>query len=425
VLYRESLLLFDAQTCSANDKAEVADTVAHEIAHQWFGNLVTMDWWDELWLNEGFATWVGAMAVDRLLPEMDYFTTFVANYLVGGMDYDALKSSHPIQVEVYDPAQVQEIFDAISYFKGASVIRMLEAFLGSENFKNGVIEYLKKNSYKNATTIDLWNALSDASGRDVGAMMASWTEKVGFPVVKVVGESFDSKKSELTLDLIQERFIASGDDVNDDTIWSIPINVVSNVSKFSQHSLDTKKGSITIPYSDNGSPFFCFNVDATGFYKTLYTKEQLARLAMALKNDINVISVRDRVTLTDDLVSFAKAGLIDTFTVLETLRQGFRGEDNAIALEAVSSGINQIKDTFYQDEAVVMVINTIIRELFSKRVAEIGFEHAKDDDYQLQKKRSLIIKACAYAGDSEYGDCLTQGDCRIIVEIQKIYRGRP
>ncbi|KAK5280490.1 hypothetical protein LTR40_006276 [Exophiala xenobiotica] len=166
VTYRTTAVLFDEEKSDARFKNRVAYVVAHELAHQWFGNLVTMDWWNELWLNEGFATWVGWLAVDHLHPEWDVWSQFVAEAVQTALELDSLRASHPIEVPVRNALEVDQIFDHISYLKGSSVIRMLSNHLGQEVFLKGVGDYLKVHAYGNARTNDLWAALSAASGQD-------------------------------------------------------------------------------------------------------------------------------------------------------------------------------------------------------------------------------------------------------------------
>ena len=191
VTYRTTAVLFDEKQSDAKYKNRVAYVVAHELAHQWFGNLVTMDWWSELWLNEGFATWVGWLAVDHLYPDHEVWSQFVTEAVQTAQNLDSLRASHPIEVPVRDALEVEQIFDAISYLKGSSVIRMLSGHLGVETFLEGVSAYLKKHAYGgltrlftssianvhtgNATTNDLWAALSQASGKDVHVFMVCST----------------------------------------------------------------------------------------------------------------------------------------------------------------------------------------------------------------------------------------------------------
>jgi len=169
VTYREVDLLIDQKTASGQQKQRVCIVVTHELAHQWFGNLVTMEWWTHLWLNEGFATWVGWLAVDNIFPDWKIWDRFVGEELESALGLDALRSSHPIEVECKSSADVNEIFDAISYSKGASVIRMLAEIIGLEAFQTGLQAYLEQHKYANAESKDLWTALSASSGTDVAA----------------------------------------------------------------------------------------------------------------------------------------------------------------------------------------------------------------------------------------------------------------
>jgi len=204
VTYRETALLIDEKNSTLSGKQRVAYVVAHELAHQWFGNLVTMEWWNNLWLNEGFATWVGNLAVDHLFPSWNIWTGFVTEYFARALSLDGLEHSHPVEVDVANSGQINEIFDAISYCKGASVIRMIAEFLGEADFKKGLHAYLSKHSYKNTVTEDLWTALGTASGKPVALNMNCWTKHIGYPYIKV------SRTTDNQLNITQHRFVASG-----------------------------------------------------------------------------------------------------------------------------------------------------------------------------------------------------------------------
>ena len=167
VTYRTVELLVDPKESRTKAKQSVAYVVCHELAHQWFGNLVTMEWWSELWLKEGFATWVGTLAVDHIFPEWDTWMSFIVGEFDSALLLDSKRASHPIQVPVPRSSEITQIFDAISYSKGASAIRMLSSFIGLETFLKGIRKYLTEHKYGNASTDDLWAALSDASGREV------------------------------------------------------------------------------------------------------------------------------------------------------------------------------------------------------------------------------------------------------------------
>src|SRR3989344_3995235 len=221
ITYRESALLVDAGNSSTQNRQWVALVIAHEIAHQWFGNLVTMEWWTHLWLNEGFASYIESLAVDHIFPKWDIWTQFVYSDLSQAMSLDSLKNTHAIEVEVHHPSEIGEIFDAVSYSKGASVIRMIADYLGEKDFRDGLRHYLKKHHYGNASTKDLWLALEHVSDKPVRSIMDNWTSKPGFPVVIIEN---DRQKIRLT----QSRFFSSSiakKSSKDKTIWKVPINI--------------------------------------------------------------------------------------------------------------------------------------------------------------------------------------------------------
>ena len=154
------------------------------MAHMWFGDLVTMEWWDDLWLNESFASWMGDKAVDHEYPEWDVWTQFVFQDTNRGLSLDGLRNSHPIEAKVENPAEIRELFDAISYSKGGATLRMLEDFLGPDIFQDGLHNYLTKHQYGNARTEDLWNALEKSSGKPVTEIMNTWVKQVGYPYIQ-------------------------------------------------------------------------------------------------------------------------------------------------------------------------------------------------------------------------------------------------
>ena len=214
ITFREIELLFDPEINSSQRQQRIAKVIAHEMAHMWFGDLVTMKWWNDLWLNESFATWIEYKAVDRFFPEWESWKQFLDEVTEGALSLDSMKSSHPIEADVRNPQEIGEIFDLISYNKGGSVIRMLEDFIGEETFRKGLELYMKRHKYGNATTEDLWKALGRASKLDVGAMMSGWTKQAGYPMIEVV-------KKNSALVLSQERFLMEGSDKK--TVWEIPV----------------------------------------------------------------------------------------------------------------------------------------------------------------------------------------------------------
>ncbi|XP_046899629.1 puromycin-sensitive aminopeptidase isoform X5 [Hypomesus transpacificus] len=226
VTYRETALLIDPKNSCSSSRQWVALVVGHELAHQWFGNLVTMEWWTHLWLNEGFASWIEYLCVDHCFPEYDIWTQFVSADYTRALDLDALDNSHPIEVNVGHPSEVDEIFDAISYSKGASVIRMLHNYIGDDDFRKGMNAYLLKFQHKNASTEDLWYCLEQASGKPIAAVMGSWTKQMGFPIIEVDQEQ---QGNDRILKISQKKFCASGPYNGEDCpSWMVPISICTS-----------------------------------------------------------------------------------------------------------------------------------------------------------------------------------------------------
>ncbi len=289
ITYREILLHVDKDT-SIRAKKSVAHVIAHEVAHMWFGDLVTMKWWDDLWLNESFATFMDFKSTDRAYPEWKVWQDFVRTSTSGAMGRDALTKTHPIMAKVHDPEEIEELFDEISYGKGASILRMIEAYIGSENFKNGVAQYLQKFRYSNASGHDLWSSLQEASGTDVSRIMEGWISQEGFPVIKA--SLVDGK---LTLE--QERFLLTGG--TSKQTWPIPVTM--NVDGKTQSLLlDKKKGEVNLPTTPRSLKL---NVDQTGFYVVQYNGKEL--LDLVWKSGLSPL---DRWGLISDAKAFLLSG---------------------------------------------------------------------------------------------------------------------
>jgi len=317
ITYRETALLIDHKNSSIASKQYVANVISHEIAHQWFGNLVTMEWWTHLWLNEGFASYVENLAVDNLFPGWNMWTQFAFFDLNRALSLDALRHTHPIEVEVHHPDEIAEIFDEVSYSKGASIIRMLADYLGEQDFRDGLRVYLKKHSYKNASTIHLWQAFEKVSGKPVARMMKNWTGRGGYPVIRI-------KEVGKKLFLKQHRFLSnpkSAEEIKDKTLWSIPISIMSENGK--ARDLLLEKRQISIPVRAGG--WLKVNVNEPGFFRTAYSPELMERLHGPLKS--RKLSELDRLGLIRDAFSLSEGGVISTVETLK-LADDYRDEDS-------------------------------------------------------------------------------------------------
>jgi tricorn protease interacting factor F2/3 len=256
ITFREIALLVDKDS-SVRMKKQVLDTIAHEVSHQWFGNLVTMKWWDDLWLNESFATFMAAKADAAMFPKWRTWEEFVRLDTAGALIRDSILSTHPIEVKVNAPSEIEEVFDDISYGKGASVIRMLEAYTGEENFMKGVRSYLQKYKYSNAAGVDLWTAIEEASKAQVTHVMSEWIKKPGYPVLSI------SMKGH-RLSIRQERFLLAGK--AEKTLWPVPITMSLNGAS-KKLLMEKEEELIDLP---SGVESIKLNIDQTGFYRVHY-----------------------------------------------------------------------------------------------------------------------------------------------------------
>ncbi|MBF8249400.1 MAG: puromycin-sensitive aminopeptidase-like isoform, partial [Candidatus Levybacteria bacterium] len=318
VTYRETALLVDEELSSTANKQWVALVIAHELAHMWFGNLVTMEWWTHLWLNEGFASYIEYLAVDKIFPSWHIWTQFVYMDHSKALELDGLKNTHPIEVEVDHPSEISEIFDAVSYSKGASIIRMLAHYLGEKVFQKGLQLYLNKHKYSNATTLDLWAALEKVSGKKVKKIMENWTGKPGYPLVRI-----EEKNNKLKL--VQSRFFSSplsAKEISDETLWSIPLDSFL----FSKKSLfiPTPKGWVK------------FNRGETSLIRIQYPTAMLKLLEEPIKN--RKLMPEDRFGLIRDVFMLSQSGHSSTVDALR-LAQVYNQEDNFIVWAQIATDL--------------------------------------------------------------------------------------
>lgn len=397
VTYRTACLLYDEAHSSLKSKQRIAYVICHELAHQWFGNLVTMDWWSDLWLNEGFATWVGWLASDFLFPEWDIWTEFVVDDCQAGLSLDGLRSSHPIEVPVKNPDEIGQIFDSISYSKGASLIRQLVAFLTEDTFRTGLRAYLKKHKYGNARTQDLWASLAEASRQPVDRIMHAWTRVMGYPVLNVQCEEKDGA---LELHLSQSRFLKSGDlkPEEDQTLWSIPLRLGTNKSfeptaKPSDDLMTEKEQIIKV---DADIEYFKFNVQQAGFYRVNYPVNWLERLGEAVA--AGKIPAADRIGMVSDAFALSVAGVLPVTCVLDLLKN-FKDESDFLVWSEISARLSGVLSVWWeQPKEVINNLKAFIVELYREQADKLGFDFAPSDDDKTRLLRPMILGMAAKCG---------------------------
>ncbi|XP_072244139.1 leucyl-cystinyl aminopeptidase [Leuresthes tenuis] len=316
ITFRETSLLVGKES-SPLEKQVVASVIAHELAHQWFGNLVTMSWWSDLWLNEGFATYMQYMSLQTVLPKLDIGNLFLA-VRFRAMDKDALNSSHAVSTEVNTPEQVDEMFDSVSYEKGASILLMLNSsFPGDQQFRKGIIQYLKQFSGLNTETGDLWNSLSQVSTQhqNVSEMMSSWTSQKGFPLVTI------SRKGD-QVTLTQEHFLLTSDNATrTSSLWNIPVTYVNDSCSLAPEcrqmfTLKSKSDTLKLPESVK---WLKLNYRNTGFYIVHYGDEGWHALIEALSTNVSVLTHEDRASLIHNMFALSRLGRVSFRQVLNLL----------------------------------------------------------------------------------------------------------
>ncbi|XP_011497365.1 PREDICTED: aminopeptidase N [Ceratosolen solmsi marchali] len=327
ITYRETALLYQDGVSANGNKQRVAAVVAHELAHQWFGNLVTPSWWTDLWLNEGFASYVENIGIDAVEPSWKALEQFVVHDMQNVFAPDALESSHPITIEVDNPDEINEIFDRISYAKGASIIRMMDHFLTTEVFKRGLTNYLNAKAYKSADQDNLWHTLTKQAHKDevldkditVKQIMDTWTLQTGFPVITVKRNYQDN-----TAVITQERFMLRNHSKKGKSpLWWVPITYTTatklNFNKTKPSTWMKVEKSINLDnVSDDPNEWVIFNLLETGYYRVNYDQKNWQAIIKHLKSEgYKDIPTINRAQLLDDALNLARAGLLDYGTAMD------------------------------------------------------------------------------------------------------------
>ncbi|MDE2590865.1 MAG: M1 family metallopeptidase, partial [Patescibacteria group bacterium] len=385
VTFRESILLIDERRSSSANKQWAALVVAHELAHMWFGNLVTMEWWTHLWLNEGFACYIEYLAINKLFPEWELWKQFAINEHNEALALDSLKNTHPIEVPIENEEKVKEIFDEISYAKGASIIHMLASFLGEEVFRDGLRFYLKKHMYQNAQTEDLWKALAEVSKQDVGEIMRFWTQKPGFPMLSV------AQKGDL-LSISQKRFFATPVSVvKDTTVWKIPLKITTPES---QTPLLIDKKTMEIVQKD--ASWVKCNSEEAAFVRTVYKQKMYEELRPAILD--KTLSPIDRMGIVRDAFSGAKAGFLSTDAALKLL-DSYRNENDYIVWVTMTGYLGSVENIIHEIQGVDEKFYVYARGVFAGIVKKMGWEAKKRESHTDILLRGVVLSAAGRYGD--------------------------
>ena len=395
ITYRETALLVDQSNSSAGTRQRVAEVVAHEMAHMWFGDLVTMEWWDDLWLNESFASWMGTKAVDWAFPEWQMWTQFVNMDTNRALSLDGLKNSHPIEQEVKNPAEVSQLFDAISYSKGASVIRMLEQFLTPETFRQGLQQYISENQYQNARTVDLWSALENESNQPVTSIMETWTGQMGYPVLQV-DRLQDNQNQRIRLS--QRRFVydQSADDEIDRTLWKVPVGISHSAS--SQETtlvLNDNQTDVPLPTPSDTDSWFKVNPSQTGFFRVNYSEEDWDKFIPVIQS--KTLEATDRLGIQNDAYALSRSGLLPVSRFL-ALAEAYKNEDDASVWSDLASNLRDV-ETLIADQAYHNNYRKFALEIFTSKASLIGWDQKQGEGHLDALLRSTVLSQAGNYGD--------------------------
>ncbi len=380
ITFREHGLLLDPQNTSIQGQQYIAMVVAHELAHQWFGNLVTMRWWTDLWLNEGFASWIEYLAVDTLFPEWQMWTQFLVDEQHPALMSDALEHTHPVVVPVDNPSDIRTIFDVISYGKGASVIQMLHEYLGKEAFRDGLRLYLDRHQYNNTDTVDLWDALETISGKPVKQFMSAWTEKAGYPLLI-------ADVNEHHVQLSQHRFFSNKrrQPKTSQDVWPIPL--LTHATNLPQLMDDA-----TLKFRLHDTSNIKFNRGESGFFRVTYNASHLTHLGEQIhRGKLNPI---DRLGILNDTFEAAKAGYVDT-TMALALLENFIDEDNAAVWDVIAGNLANIRMVM-DDDDLREAMKPYIQRIVAKELKKLGWEvREKDSHFERLLRPTLLSMASA------------------------------
>jgi aminopeptidase N len=382
ITFREQVLLVDEKNTSLHLTQYVANVIAHELTHQWFGNLVTMRWWNDLWLNESFASWMSWLAVDHLFPDWKVWTQFIVEEQSLALKLDALEYTHPIEAEVKHPDDIRTIFDAISYEKGASVLLMLHNYLGSDDFRDGLRLYLKRHSYGNTDTVDLWNALAEVSHKPVAEFMSAWTTTSGYPIVSAdLGGD--------TPNISQERFYLNPEAKKETTRWPIPLLASEELG---MTTLEKAKQPVTLK---DISKQTVLNHNRTSFFRAIYDSKHLSHLATAVSE--GKLNELDRLGLLADALEGAKAGYSDTLEAFKLL-EAYADEDSTVVWDIIAGTTYSVR-LIMNDDTIRAGMKPFVRKLVHKQLQRLGWEEKDSDSHFDRLLRPTILGLGSYGED--------------------------
>jgi puromycin-sensitive aminopeptidase len=382
VTFRETALLVDQEHGSRDELERVADVVAHEIAHMWFGDLVTMKWWNGIWLNEAFATFMELACVDAFRPEWERWVSFGIERN-GALTIDALHTTRPVEFPVDSPDEAEAMFDVLTYQKGSAVLRMLERYLGAEPFRQGIRHYLAKHSYENTETTDLWDDIEEATGEPVRALMDSWIFQGGYPVVRA------SVASDGALALAQERFLFRPDPepAAQPARWMVPVMLRGGDGARAKTLLRDESTMVAVTCD---GPVVA-NDGGWGFFRVQYSTELLDRLTSRPLD----LAPLERFTIVSDGWALARAGMGDVRDFVRLLRH-FGNDDDANVWTAMVGPLGFLDRVVGEDTRASL--QAFVRDLAGPALAKVGWDRSAGESEKVRPLRATLVEVLGLIG---------------------------
>jgi tricorn protease interacting factor F2/3 len=387
ILFRENALLYYPGMTTEGGKASIKNVIAHEIAHQWFGNLVSPDKWKFVWLNESFATYFAYKTINHFEPEYGIFDYFVQGTTNGALTADGYHETAPIEQAGDEPAAYTVKTVPILYSKGGSVLRQLEGFLGDVMFRDGLRHYLKKHEYDVAGSTDLWQAFEDVSGKPISKMMEGWVMQMGYPIVSAT-------RMGTSLSLSQKRYTYMNREY--DTKWMIPITIRQYLPTGTKDDAFLMSDSNFDFVLDPSCTFFKINIDHTGFYRVLYDVPTYQVLGEQIKD--KTLGSMDRFNIENDLYAFMRSGHIDLTGYLDFLGF-FSEEDNHLPLGSISNHLNSLYNLL--DGDAKEKVAAAGRPFYNSVLSRIGYEPREGEHHTITIMRAPILFRAAKFGSED------------------------
>lgn len=379
ITYRETTLLADPDTISISSKQYVALVIAHELAHQWFGNLVTMKWWNNLWLNESFATLTEYLAIDAIHPDWNIWLDFSTNESITALRRDSIDGVQSVQTDVNHPDEIGTIFDgAIVYAKGARLLRMLQFYVGSVAFQAGLKQYFKDHAYQNTEADDLWSAIADASGKDIVGLMNAWLTEPGYPVVHV-------SRSGQTVSLSQEQFFV-GPHSESLRLWPIPLNASDDALP----ALFSAKESTVL---SNKTKALRLNVGDTAHFITHYDQTTLAELLEQVRS--GTLNPLDRLQLLDESVLLIRGNILPSVKILDLL-DAYRNETNEQVWTMIFLAVGELRKFVENDIDAEKKLRAFTAEIARSQYERLGWVSIENESEEDSKLRGTILSLTLY-----------------------------